>query len=207
MTDHQIIIELIPWYLNGTLEEAEDRLVRDHLGGCLACRQAAKQERQLQTLVSTEPAIPFRREASLSALLNRIDDSATQGKPGRRQQFARQRVYWRIAGAAACLAAMAATALLLTDGNGADEPFSTVATPEVDPAARVDLIFAADLSAGEIRAIVESYDADLVAGPSAIGRYTIALRPADDIEEKLAALREDPRIELASRSFIEDADR
>lgn len=33
-------IELLPWYLNGTLDEQEQRDVREHLAGCERCRQA-----------------------------------------------------------------------------------------------------------------------------------------------------------------------
>lgn len=33
-------IELLPWYLNGTLDETEQRDVREHLAGCERCRQA-----------------------------------------------------------------------------------------------------------------------------------------------------------------------
>ncbi len=38
-------IELLPWYLNGTLEEQEQRDVREHLAGCERCRQALAETR------------------------------------------------------------------------------------------------------------------------------------------------------------------
>jgi hypothetical protein len=38
-------IELLPWYLNGTLDENERREVREHLAGCESCRQALEDTR------------------------------------------------------------------------------------------------------------------------------------------------------------------
>lgn len=37
--------ELIPWYLNGSLDGSQARRVREHLAGCGACRQAAAEAR------------------------------------------------------------------------------------------------------------------------------------------------------------------
>lgn len=38
-------IELLPWYLNGTLDETEQRDVREHLAGCERCRKALAETR------------------------------------------------------------------------------------------------------------------------------------------------------------------
>lgn len=43
-------IELLPWYLNGTLDESEKREVREHLNGCEACRQALEETRLAWTI-------------------------------------------------------------------------------------------------------------------------------------------------------------
>lgn len=40
MMNCETAIELLPWYLNGTLGETEQRDVREHLAGCERCRQA-----------------------------------------------------------------------------------------------------------------------------------------------------------------------
>jgi hypothetical protein len=42
--------ELLPWYLNGTLDESERREVREHLAGCEACRQALEDTRLAWTI-------------------------------------------------------------------------------------------------------------------------------------------------------------
>lgn len=43
-------IELLPWYLNGTLDESERREVREHLAGCEGCRQALEDTRLAGTV-------------------------------------------------------------------------------------------------------------------------------------------------------------
>lgn len=43
-------IELLPWYLNGTLDESESREVREHLAGCEACRKALEDTRLAWTI-------------------------------------------------------------------------------------------------------------------------------------------------------------
>jgi anti-sigma factor RsiW len=43
-------IELLPWYLNGTLDESERREVREHLAGCPGCRQALEDTRLAWTV-------------------------------------------------------------------------------------------------------------------------------------------------------------
>lgn len=42
--------ELLPWYLNGTLDESERREVRGHLAGCEACRKALEDTRLAWTI-------------------------------------------------------------------------------------------------------------------------------------------------------------
>jgi hypothetical protein len=43
-------IELLPWYLNGTLDESERREVREHLAACPSCRQALEDTRLAWTV-------------------------------------------------------------------------------------------------------------------------------------------------------------
>ncbi|MES1242577.1 MAG: zf-HC2 domain-containing protein [Acidobacteriota bacterium] len=45
-------IELLPWYLNGTLDEGESREVREHLAGCEDCRQALEDTRLAAAIYS-----------------------------------------------------------------------------------------------------------------------------------------------------------
>jgi len=47
---HVAVLQLLPWYLNGRLDERECRDVDEHLAGCAACRAELETERQWSAL-------------------------------------------------------------------------------------------------------------------------------------------------------------
>jgi hypothetical protein len=49
--DHREVLELLPWYVNGTLAGGERSKVERHLSECLPCNAVLKEERRLLTLV------------------------------------------------------------------------------------------------------------------------------------------------------------
>jgi hypothetical protein len=71
---HRRISELIPWYVNGTLEAAERQAVEAHAAVCPRCQEelaaAAQLAREIQ---EAESAAPSPHPAQLSRLLARID--------------------------------------------------------------------------------------------------------------------------------------
>lgn len=55
---HQLAFELLPWFVNGTLEPAERTVVEQHLHECAACRRELDWLQQLSNAyVSSEPAL------------------------------------------------------------------------------------------------------------------------------------------------------
>ena len=68
---HDSLVELLPWFVNGTLDEAEHRAVEAHLGVCAECRDDAQMLSLLRRSVrnnSPAPLVPpLRAEALLSA--------------------------------------------------------------------------------------------------------------------------------------------
>lgn len=96
--------ELLPWYVNDTLEEHERQRVRVHLESCEDCRQDLELLSQLRNAVRTEspsPLVPEPRGDELLAALDR----------GERQDGLRHRRQWLAAAAAAVLAV--GTALIM----------------------------------------------------------------------------------------------
>ena len=57
-TIHEKTVELIPWYVNGTLQAEERRAVEQHLSECLPCRAALKQESRLGSYVRAQAELP-----------------------------------------------------------------------------------------------------------------------------------------------------
>ena len=71
---HQRISELIPWYVNGTLESTERQAVEAHAAGCPRCQEELAAATQLaRAIQEAEAAAPSPHPAQLSRLLARID--------------------------------------------------------------------------------------------------------------------------------------
>lgn len=49
--DHKDAFELLPWYVNGTLQEGDDAAVAEHLKACKQCRQEAETLHKLEGMV------------------------------------------------------------------------------------------------------------------------------------------------------------
>ena len=72
--------ELLPWYINGTLEGEEERGVEEHLESCPACRDAVRELEALR--LATRDALatdtPSPGEAGLARLLAAVDVEAAE---------------------------------------------------------------------------------------------------------------------------------
>ena len=69
---HRRVRELLPWYLNETLGDAERAAVEDHLARCTSCRQSLAEWRAIEDAAAAQPQ-PLASSASLAMLLNRLD--------------------------------------------------------------------------------------------------------------------------------------
>src|SRR5689334_127701 len=73
---HQRIQELLPWYANGTLGEAERRTVEEHAAQCERCREEVHACRQLGEAVRQAAVeAPTPHPARLSRLMSRLDEA------------------------------------------------------------------------------------------------------------------------------------
>ena len=71
-TEHRTVMELLPWYVNGTLPEAERRSVERHLRECLPCRAALKDERRLAAVLHGRASDNVSMERNFERLVDRI---------------------------------------------------------------------------------------------------------------------------------------
>jgi anti-sigma factor RsiW len=55
---HGEVQALLPWYLAGGLSEAEQAMVRQHLGACAECQAELMSERRLAAEVAAAPIAP-----------------------------------------------------------------------------------------------------------------------------------------------------
>ena len=73
---HDDVRGLLPWYLNGTLEEAEASLVRAHLEDCSECRADLAVHENMRVAVTQDEATPILPAVTANSLLDRLEHPA-----------------------------------------------------------------------------------------------------------------------------------
>jgi vacuolar-type H+-ATPase subunit I/STV1 len=191
---HQEIIESLPWYVNGTLDQAERAAVTQHLAtGCDECAREVKSLTAIQKAVKTagdeapEPS-PF----LLNRALAEIEDYERTRAQAQSRQAAKapaspglwdrlRESWWPTTPVFARMALATQLALVLVLGAVAVYQYEN---PQViykslsdssGNAAKLSVIFNENATEGAIRQALEEIHGNIVEGPTAQGRYTIQL--------------------------------
>ena len=200
---HAAVYELLPWYVNGTLDEADRAEVQQHLGECLVCVREARRLEALDRAMRV-PAPDLACERAFNRLSGRI---AVQNEgPG-----VRLVAFWNglrgliapvplVAGAALLVcSSVLVTAIVLgsrSEFGEVDQPFQTLGSHDASAAARAQgpllrvVLSDAALEQG-IEDWVGRHQATVVDGPSEIGVMTIRLTAAGHLEQLVDAIRAD----------------
>jgi len=112
--DHDRIDLLLPWYVNGSLDSAENSIVHDHVAECAQCRDSIALLEVVQAEVGKSATIPIVPRPRVAELLESIDHRTTTPGQGKR--------HWKIAIAASVLVASVVVALLLAGRSDITEP-------------------------------------------------------------------------------------
>jgi hypothetical protein len=199
--EHRKFLDLIPWYVNGTLSDAERVPLERHLGSCLPCHSALKEEERVRRLLRAQPDLPLGSAHAMAGLLERIERRG----PRRGARLGRRALFLGYGAAAVLGGALVWLAFIPTPGpTGGPEAFTTLSASGASKGDRIDVVFAEPIGEAGLEGFVAELGGALVGGPSEIGRYTIALPEsrAADLDVLLAELRDDPRIRFAGRSFV-----
>jgi Putative zinc-finger len=211
--EHQEVLDLLPWYLNATLEEAEARRVEAHLGGCVECAEELARCRRLAAAVREAGEVaPSPHPAGFARLMARIDAAEAGGVGGalRRRLGAGWRrlseplwrapagVRWALAAELAAIGLLAA--LLLRPAPAPPALYRTLSDPVAAATSaqpRLRVVFADDVTEGEMRRLLLGIRAEIASGPSPFGAYTLVL-PAggagDPLAEVVAHLRAQDKV-------------
>lgn len=191
---------LLPYYVNGTLEGDELAAVEAYLARSETARAEAAYLQQLRQAVKAQPAVNAPGELGLKRLQRELSRERATANAGERaseraqsaQQAARDGVsgWWRPLAVAACLALVVlAGALTFELSSGGGEP-TLAGGPST---AQLQVTFNPQASEGDIRALLQSIDASIADGPSALGVYRLRLggTPSDaTIADALRQLRQ-----------------
>jgi hypothetical protein len=201
----QEILDWIAWYPDEGLSAAQRGAVEAHAAACAACRReidvvAGRGEppggvRDAERLFARVLARIESETLAAAAAPPRVEDRRAfrTPAPARRARWSRP--------AAATWAAAAALALLFTGigwvagsshfrGSGLYHTATDSLLGDAGHAGvRLDLVFRSDAGAERINTALRGLGAEIVSGPTQLGRYRIELPPGSDAEAAAALLR------------------
>jgi anti-sigma factor RsiW len=214
---HRQVTELVPWYVNGTLEGAERAAVTAHLPGCPACREELARCQALaaavQSAVDVAGAPGPGRIARVLASIELLEATGARrtGWRGRWRAvvewvgdlFDRTPgpVRWGVAAQAALLVLV--VGLIAWPGvwspRAPDRTLADGGEPRVGREALIHVVFAEDITERELRTLLRRVEGRIVDGPSAVGLYTLDVRAStpDRAAPIIEILRGDPKVRLA----------
>ncbi|MBS0515952.1 MAG: zf-HC2 domain-containing protein [Proteobacteria bacterium] len=187
---HGEVRELLPWFVAGTLDGAESRLVDAHLQACAACRGELEWERQLRA--ANNVALPGRDvDRAFAALRVRLPAPAPTPARApasaswrerlsawREQMLPRPWLGWALAAQTLAIAGLAVV-LVSTRLPSADavHTYRALARPVAAEPARLVVAFAPHTEVGELRRVLLASGARIVDGPTAADAYILAVAP------------------------------
>lgn len=196
--EHAAVDDLLPWYVNGTLNREERARVRRHLDQCGACRESASLLSRVDSVVSRPMATPILPLTRPERLLERIDRLE---RGGRRPWRSRPII------AAASLAVAAATLLLLLPDREAGEPqpslyeTATSAPQEATMDYVMNLEFEPGVGQGDRQRVLRELDAGDIRRDDVSGAYhvnvTLAAASLDELERFTRAVEDRPEVRAA----------
>jgi anti-sigma factor RsiW len=212
--DHDYVWELLPWYVTDGISPHELNEVETHLKDCMTCQQEVARCRELNQSVKTnQKEVWTPSPAHFTNILANVD--AFENRRIKSQRASGWFANWfpwlvdtpRPARFALALQGAFVVALATTLLVGALVPtpgYQTLSSPD-EPAAtsaqRMRLVFADNITEKELRELLLGISARLIAGPTPLGVYTIAMNPSATnplpIQQTLAQLRAHPKVRLA----------
>jgi hypothetical protein len=198
---------LLPWFVNGTLSDAQAQQVAGHIERCATCRADAGELGQLRLQLRAPAPVEHAPHAGFQKLLARVDaaerhDAITPSmlRPGRTGRGALPWLTAAVVVQALALAAIGGALLLRRPSAAATPDFRTLSTARAETAA-LRVVFAPTTTLAEVQDLLRAHRLSVLASPTDAGIFTLALRGPDTAPparpQALARLRADPRVRFA----------
>lgn len=221
---HRECWDLLPWLVTGRLSNAERAQVEAHLADCQACREELVAQRQLRERMSSEERVTYSHAASFEKLWSRIEElerevpqpstdddgrpttsSGThrRARPYRDSQLSR----WLVAAVIVQTLALTWLAVsLMPQTSGQEWPFRTVTSslPASTTAPAIRVVFAKDVTLGELQTVLAAHGLVVVQGSpasEALLLLPVAGAATTDVTLVLERLRAHPRVRFAELAY------
>ena len=186
---HEQALQLLPWYVNGTLDADETALVEAHLADCAECRAEAQANSMLAREIAALDASVAQGWAALDGRLGEAPRPSTPVALLRR----RVPVGWMVAGQAA---AVMVALLVAVPQSRPDATYQALGSAPANEAGNVVIVFQPEVTEQDMRAALLRSDARVVDGPNASGAYVLRV-PQGGRQAALQRLRGMPQVMLA----------
>jgi anti-sigma factor RsiW len=211
---HQEVWELLPWYVNGTLARPELQRVEAHLALCESCQTELIRCQELATAIQMADEVAWEPSAAhMQRLLERLNAAAVQhtathswwhtlvarcGQARAVLQSTPPVMRWAFAAQGVLVILLASVLVWRTPA--APQLYPTLsAVPQTAPRSgqHIRLVFADDITAGELRALLASVGGTITDGPSLMGVYTVAIPSSPPVDAVLNVVRAHQKVRLA----------
>ncbi len=193
--------ELLPWYLNGTLHEAERMHVAKHLQSCQNCRLELEElehmKRDLMGHYQSQPAPSPQLSHTVLATISAEQSVGRQRRENPPSRFHKVDQWFRSlllpqwAPTLAALFLVAQTGLILWVGIPREDQGQVTSRSVGVPVAQITVGFQPTANEEQIRLLLEEVRGRITNGPSGEGIYTIevpSINPATTLK-KIGLLR------------------
>jgi Putative zinc-finger len=199
---HQEVAALMPWFVNGSIQEHDRQRVEEHLLLCSGCREELSRERRLYESMSAEPAVEYMPTASLKRLQARLDGvaegvpvDAPVADPAAAKAW-RPSMPWQSMMAASVAVMAVAVSWLVADRwmqahGGVSAPnYRTVTNPTPHlPNEVIRAVFSPTITLVEMQAVLDEAGLRIISGPTEAGVYALAANSRRPVSSSLTALR------------------
>lgn len=214
---HRDIEELLPWYANGTLDPAETAAVEQYLAEYPTRRAELEQCRALAEMIEAhDPPAWQPAPGGFDRLMTEVNrwEATPISAPAQIAPSLWQRVLewlqntpspvrWTLAVESLAIAALVLVVLLpvAVPPDPGYETLSNGETPAEDVSGwQMQVVFDDQMSVGELRILLRSITGHIVAGPTALGVYTVSIPSGEPSEGPLdrvvTTLRTHPQVRL-----------
>jgi anti-sigma factor RsiW len=189
---------LLPWLVNGRLDDDARTWVEQHVAGCSDCRREVEELRLLRSsyLRGDDVAVDDANMADADAGWRRLCPRLNPTGAGRERPW-RGRwpdPHW-LAALAAQSAAIVVLGILLWRQPTPQAAYRTMGSTPAATTGTLVVLFDPHLAEARLRALVRSNDARIVDGPNATGAYVLAV-PLRRVAQVRDALRVAPGVIL-----------
>jgi hypothetical protein len=214
---------LLPWIANESAAAKDLARVEKHLSDCRECQEELDFQRQLREAIRCEEAIVLAPQTSLHKLMQRIDsvpdmDDEDEAAPAAAEPVLARREPARLRWLpiAAAVQGIAIAGLLAALWSQSREEltagrYSLLETPTAAVAGSpvIRVVFAGNVALDDMNRVLRSIDAQIIAGPSEAGVYTLGLASGaadrSGVDKAIAQLRADGRVMFAEPAVASEA--